>query len=92
MKEVLTPGDFNNKIFLAKYEKEVTAWRIAAYMDRVDILNKLLEWAKEVLTPEELINKLFLDKDKEESRAWHIAAYMGHMEILHILWEWANRY
>jgi ankyrin repeat protein len=78
-------------MFLNKDEKESTAWHIAAYIGKIELLHKLWEWVKYVLTPEDLKN-MFLAKDEKERTAWHIAAYMGHMEILHILWEWANRY
>ena len=55
-KEVLTPEDRNDKLFLAKDIKERTDWHRAAEKDKLQELRKLWEWVKEIVTPEVLNN------------------------------------
>ena len=59
-------------MFLAKDGCERTVLHVTAEKGRIEILQKLWEWAKEVLKQEEL-NNMFLAKDKCERTAWHIS-------------------
>jgi ankyrin repeat protein len=70
-------------MFLAHDKFEKTAWYIATDNGRIEVLNKLRDWAKEVLTQEKLIY-IFLDKDKFERTAWHIATENGQIEVLEL--------
>jgi len=45
-------------MFLAKDKFGKTAWHMASEKGQIEVLHKLLEWAKEILTQEEL-NKMF---------------------------------
>jgi hypothetical protein len=66
-----------------------TVWHIAAKNGRIEVLNKLSEWAKEVLTQEELKN-MILAHDAFKNADWPIAAEMGQIEVLSKLKELAK--
>ena len=70
-KDVLTPKEFRNKLFLYKDICGRTIWHIAAEKGRLDLLHKLCGWAKGLLTQEELSGMLLLAKDRNEWTAWH---------------------
>jgi len=65
---------------------ERTAWHIASEKGQIELLRKLLEWAKEVLTPEKL-KRMFLGIDGYERTASHIASEKDQIELLQKLWE-----
>jgi hypothetical protein len=54
---------------------------VAAENVHIEILHKLLEWAREVLTQEDL-NNIFLAKDIDKSTAWDMAAGNNQIEVL----------
>jgi hypothetical protein len=58
-KEVLTPEELKNKVFLAKDKLNRTTWHAASQKGQLEVLHKLREWSKDVLTPEELKNNFF---------------------------------
>ena len=41
-----------NKLLLAQEKKRRTVWSMAAHGQKVEVLDKLLDWAKEVLNPD----------------------------------------
>jgi endo-1,4-beta-D-glucanase Y len=63
---------------------------VAAGMGKLDILQKIWEWAKEILTKEEINNKLLLATDNKGRTAWHVAASWGKLGVLLKIWEWAK--
>jgi ankyrin repeat protein len=67
-----------------------TVFDIAADQGRLEILQKVWEWANEKLTTEEINKKLLLATDNEERTVLHIAALHGTLEILKKAWVWAN--
>jgi hypothetical protein len=70
-KDILTPEELRNKLFLDKDFCGRTVWHISAEKGRLDLLHKLCGWAKALLTQEELSSMLFLAKDINEWTAWH---------------------
>ena len=77
-------------MFLSKDIYNETAWHKAAERGDVEVLNKLLDWAKELqLKPEELGNEVLWSKDKYKETAFHWAAKRGHVEVLNKLWDLA---
>ena len=57
---------------------------------RLDILQKIMEWAKEKVAAEE-INKLLLVTDRDGNIINHIEADYYSLDILQKLLEWAKR-
>jgi ankyrin repeat protein len=78
------------KLLLAQGDKGQTAWHVAAEGGKVEILDKLWEWAKEVLNTDELNNNLLLAKDWFEQLALHHASYIGNVQILERIWKLAK--
>ena len=69
-----------------------TAWHMAAGRGKVDILEKLWDWAKELeLKPEELRDNVCLSKDRYGQTAWHMAAGRGYIELLEKMWDFAKK-
>ena len=65
---------------------------MAAEGGHVEVLQKLLNWAKNLqLTREELKNQLWMSKDNSGKTAWHNAATVGHVELLEKLWKCAEK-
>ena len=63
---------------------------MAADMGRLEILQKLWEWANEKLATEEINNNLLLATDRWGRTVFDVAAKKGRLEILEKLREWAN--
>jgi len=59
-----------------------TVWHVAAACRKLEILQKIWEWAKEKLTTEEINNKLLLGTDNEGGIDWHLAAEFIQLETL----------
>ena len=77
-------------VLLSKDKSKETAWHKAAEGGHVEVLNKLLDWAKELqLKPEELRNVVLWSRDEYNKTAWHKAAGRGHVEVLNKLWDLA---
>ena len=57
---------------------------------KLEMLQRVWEWANEKLTTEEINNKLLLGTDNEGRTVWHLAAIRGNLEILQKVWERAN--
>ena len=57
---------------------------------KLEILQRVWEWANEKLTTEEKNNKLLLGTDNEGRTVWYVAEKWGNLEILQKVWEWAN--
>jgi hypothetical protein len=49
VKEIITPDVLNNKLILAKVDREYTVWQLAALMGSSQVLYKLSEWVTEKL-------------------------------------------
>jgi hypothetical protein len=76
---------------LSKSKFGQTAWHIAAQNGRINILQKLWDWAGELqLKPEDLRNEVWLSKNRWGQTAWHIAARKGNLELSRKLWDWAK--
>jgi ankyrin repeat protein len=72
---------------LSKNKYEQTAWHEAAAKSRVEILQKLCDWAKELqLKSEELRNEL--SKNIFGQTPYHQAAQRGRV-VFEKLWDWA---
>jgi hypothetical protein len=50
--EQLTPNELN-ELLLAQNNHRATALHMAAYLGKVEVLDRLLDWAKEVLNTDE---------------------------------------
>jgi predicted transcriptional regulator len=70
---------------------EKTAWHLAAENSSIEVLEKILEWAKEAqVNTNELKNKLILTKSGAGISAWHLAAEKSSANALGKLWGWAK--
>jgi len=74
---------------LAKDDRKMTAWHMAADCDNIEFLQTIWEWAKQELTVEELRKSLLLAKDDREQPAFEVAAEKGNTKVLEILHQWA---
>jgi len=74
---------------LAKDDRKMAAWHMAADCDNIDSLQTIWEWAKQNLTAEELKKSLLLAKDDREQTAFEVAAEKGNSKVLEILHQWA---
>jgi hypothetical protein len=66
---------------LAQVFHRQTTWQVEAWEGKVELLEKLWEWAKEVLSPQELNNYIVLAKDDSERTAWHVAEKTGSTKL-----------
>jgi ankyrin repeat protein len=76
-----SPPKLINEFLLAKDDRKMTAWHVAAERGNWQALEKMWEWAKEKLTTEELNTKLLLAKDNRERTAFHAAAMIFNTVI-----------
>jgi len=53
-------------------------WHIAAYCDKLDVVQEIWELAKKRLTTEDIKNEMLLRTYHEGRNTWHIALYMGN--------------
>ena len=67
-----------------------TAWNVATKRVKVEVLDKLWEWAKKLLNTDKLNNKLLLAKDDEENAILHNTLFTINVKILERLWKWAK--
>ena len=83
--------ELRNEVLFSKDKNKETAWHNAAEGGDVEVLNKLLDWAKELqLKPEELRNEVFWSKNIFfEETAWDKAENGCHVEVLNKLWDLA---
>ena len=64
---------------------------MAAGKRKVEVLEKLWDWAKELqLRPEELRNEVLLSKNKSGKTAWHMAQGRGYFQVLEKLLDCAK--
>jgi len=63
---------------------------MAAYVDKIEILQKIWKWAKRNLTTGEINDKLLLGTDDMGRTSWHMAAKNNSIAVLQKIWEWAN--
>ena len=73
---------------LAKDERKMTAWHVAADCGNITLLQTIWEWAKQELTAEELKNSFLLAKDDREQTAFELTAEKGNTEVLETLHKW----
>ena len=59
----------------------------AAFEDKLELMQKIWQWAKEVLTTEEISNEMLLRTAITGRNAWHNAAYEGELNITQKIWE-----
>jgi hypothetical protein len=52
-----------------------TAWHLAAYRGKLDVMKKMWGWAKERLTTEEIKNEVLLRTDNNGRTVWQIAVF-----------------
>ena len=65
---------------------------MAALWGKVEVLERLWDWAKELqLNSEDIKNDVYLLKEKDRKTAWHMAAICGKVEVLERLWDWAKK-
>jgi endo-1,4-beta-D-glucanase Y len=57
-KENLTREEMRNEMLLRTDNKGRTAWHLAAYIGKQDVMQKIWDWAKEKLTTEEIRNEI----------------------------------
>ena len=67
-----------------------TAWHVAVWWGKEEILDKLWVWTKEVLNTDQLIKKMLMAKNNEEMTAFHHETFCSNVQILERLWKWAN--
>jgi endo-1,4-beta-D-glucanase Y len=63
---------------------------MTANKGRLEILQKVWDWANEKLTTEEIINKLLLAKGYMRRTVFDMAAWRERLDLLQKVWEWAN--
>jgi ankyrin repeat protein len=68
----------------------MTALHLATKWSKLDLLQKIWDWAEEKLQEEEITNKLLLATDSRGRTVIHVAAKRDHLHILQNLWEWAK--
>jgi ankyrin repeat protein len=78
------------KFMLKKGKDRQTAWHVALRRGKVEVLDRLWEWAKKVLNRDELNNKLLLARDEREKTVLHHAIFSENVQILERVWKWAN--
>ena len=78
VKERLTAEEIKNEMLLRTDHEGKNAWDIAAYRGRLDVMQKIWEWAQERLTTEEIKNVMLLHTDNDGKTVWHEAAFGGH--------------
>jgi hypothetical protein len=59
----------------------MTAYQLASYNGKIDILVKECEWAQEKFTKEEIFNKVLLATDNEVMSVFHRASYNVKVNI-----------
>jgi len=70
----LKPEEIRNEVFLSKNKDGNEAWLLAAERGKVEILEKLCNWAKELqLRPEKIRNEVLLSMSKYGNTAWNMA-------------------
>jgi ankyrin repeat protein len=67
---------------LAQNNFKQTAWHLTARKGKVEIFDKLWEWAKEVLKRDDLNNKLLLAQDYNKETVLHVALCSGNKQVL----------
>ena len=75
---------------LAQNNRKQTAWHVAAKRSKVEILDKLWEWAKEGLNRDVLSNNLLLAKNDDEDTALHLTLHSGNVQTLERIWNLAK--
>ena len=63
---------------------------MAVQWENLEVLHKILKWAKEKLTTEEINKKLLLVRDREGNTNWKLAAKKRTLDILQNVSEWAE--
>ena len=66
------------------------AWQIAACAGKLDVMNKLWEFAKERLTAEEIKSEMLLRTDGEGRNACQIAVCGGKLNVMNTMYNLAN--
>jgi endo-1,4-beta-D-glucanase Y len=61
-KAELSTEELNNKFFLAKDDRKMTAWHVAADFGNKESLQKIWEWVKQELTTEELKKQIVVSQ------------------------------
>jgi ferredoxin-fold anticodon binding domain-containing protein len=79
-----------NKLLLARNNRKRTAWHMAAERGKVEILDKLWEWAKEVLKRDDMNNNLLLAEDYDKEIILHHASFSDIIQTLEIMWQLAK--
>jgi hypothetical protein len=67
-----------------------TAWHVAAKGGKLQVLQKMWEWAKKKLTTEEISNIMLLETDNLGCTVWQVAANEGKLKLLHEVLDWAE--
>ena len=68
---------------------ERTTWHIVVSQGKLDIMQKIWEWATEKLTTEEMKNEMLLRTDRGRRTVWHLAVSHRILDMQKI-WEWAK--
>ncbi len=63
---------------------------MAAYVGKIEVLDKLWSWAQEVLNGDKIKNKLLLATDQKENTVLHHVTLSGNVQILERIWKWAK--
>jgi hypothetical protein len=75
---------------LAEDYKRQTTWNLAVRLGKVEVQDKMWEWAKKVLNRDEIIRKLFVVRDEREKTVFHYVKFSDNVQLLEGVWKWAN--
>ena len=88
----INPEELRNYTNLSKDISGQTTWHKVALRGKVELLEKLCDWAKKIqLNPEELRKEVCLSEDNSGQTSWHQAALRGNFEVLEKLCDWAKK-
>ena len=84
-----TAEGITDELILNKHGVGHTIWHAAVQQGKLELLQKIWDWAKESLTREE-VNNLLLAKNYKGETAWQVAVRRRKLEILEKIWEWTE--
>jgi hypothetical protein len=88
--EKLTTDEINNKLLLATDKWRRTVLKLTAECGKIDLLEKIREWAIKNVTTEEMNNKLLLATDNKGMTVWQVVAKCDKVKPLQKIWNLAK--
>jgi hypothetical protein len=82
------PKEDINNFLLARDNKRINSFHVAAEWGKLDILQTIWECANEILTREK-INNTLLATDRKGITAWLKTAEKGKLNTFRKIWDWS---